>query len=79
MHFLVAEQVKDREKEIVGYAMWKYAGDNVEPDFNPVIPESANGALIGYVVGEMEIHKKGMGVEGLAGLCPLSSFFIYRA
>ena len=78
MHFLVSEQVNEGGKETVGFALWKEASDNVEPEFNPVIPESANGALIGYWVGEIESHKKGIGIQRLASLSPLSSFLMYR-
>ena len=78
MHFLVAEEIKaGAEAEIGGFASWKEEGENEEPEYNPEIPESANGALIGYLIGEIEAHKKGLGVQGLAGLFYFSPL-IYR-
>ncbi|KAE9372932.1 hypothetical protein N431DRAFT_483576 [Stipitochalara longipes BDJ] len=71
MHFLVAEEVQEGKragKEVLGFALWKEGGENTEPEFNPVISESANGALIGYLVGEIEAHEKGLGVQRLAEL-----------
>jgi hypothetical protein len=67
MHFLVAQEVKEgAEAEMVGFASWKEEGENEEPEYNSEIPESANGALIVYLIREIEAHKKGLGVQGLA-------------
>lgn len=60
---------KEREREIVGFVVWKEGGEGKigAEDFKPVFLESAKVEMLGYFIGKGVEHRRGLEVEGLAG------------